>query len=69
MLIILSSILPHAQTRKTSLLNLPAPIASVMLVLYVSDFSSFALAPLSALDVEPEIAYKQRWQCSCVRKS
>lgn len=35
-------------------------MASVMLVLYISDFSSSALAPLvSALDVEPEIAYRK----------
>lgn len=45
-------------------MNLPAPIASVILVLYVSDFSSSTLAPsMSVLDVEPDVAYKQ---CSTV---
>ena len=45
---------------------LPAPIASVMLWLYISDFSSSASgsstsAPLiSALDVEPDTAYRQQ---------
>lgn len=40
-----------------------------MLLLYVSDISSSSLAPLiSALDVEPEVAYREKCPGSPLRK-